>query len=73
MFTWRFWREALERGIKSAAQAIVLALGGGKAFDLFQIDAKIVFGAAAGGFILSILTSIISLPMGADDSPSAIK
>jgi len=73
MFTWRFWREAFERGIKSSAQAVVLTLGGGKAFDLLQVDYKVLLGAAAGGFLLSILTSLISLPIGADDSPSAIK
>jgi len=74
MWTWIFWRESIERGIKTAAQSVLLAWGGGDVVgDLFAFDYKIALGAAGGGIILSLLTSIISLPVGADDSPSAIE
>jgi hypothetical protein len=74
MFTWRFLRETIERAVKSAAQAVLLAWGGGDLIgDLFALDWQIALGAAGGGAILSILTSIVSLPVGADDSPSAIE
>lgn len=72
MWTWKFWREALERAVKSAAQALLLALSGDKVFNVLQADWQVLVGAAAGGAVLSILTSLISLPVGADDSPSAI-
>jgi membrane associated rhomboid family serine protease len=74
MFTFAFWRQALERALKSAAQAVLLAWGGGDLVaNLFELDASIALGAALGGAVLSVLTSIISLPVGEEGSPSAIE
>lgn len=73
MFTWRFWRETLERGIKSAAQAPLLAWGvGDQVMNALAMDWSQVGGWALGGFILSVLTSVATIKLGAEDSPSAI-
>jgi len=73
MLTWLFWREALERALKSGAQAVLLAWGGGDLIgDLFAFDYKLGLAAAGGGVVLSLLTSIVSVPIGADNSPSLI-
>ena len=60
-----FWRETLERAFKTAAQAAILAIGqdvGG--FDVFDASFGDVAGFAAGGFVLSVLTSIASRRIG---------
>jgi hypothetical protein len=73
MFTWRFWRETLERAVKSAAQAplMVWAVGDG-VLDAFTMDYQLGLGVALGGAVFSLLTSIATVKLGATDSPSAI-
>ncbi|QDF19765.1 hypothetical protein QEH38_gp33 [Mycobacterium phage LilSpotty] len=65
MWTLTFWKDAVERALKSAAQAVILALGGDLA-DFWSLDWKNVAGVALGGAGLSLLTSIGSdvLPVG---------
>lgn len=72
MFTWRFWRETIERGIKSGAQAVILALGASEGLNLFEMDLLLLFGAYGAGALLSVLTSLATVGVGASDSPSAI-
>ncbi len=72
MFTWRFWRETIERAIKSGAQAVILALGASEGLNLFEMDAMLLLGAAGAGAVLSVLTSLTTANVGAFGSPSAI-
>jgi hypothetical protein len=72
MFTWRFWRETIERAVKSGAQAVILALGGSEILNLFEMDAVLLLGVAGAGAFLSVLTSLTTVKLGATDSPSAI-
>lgn len=72
MFNVSYWRDVLERAIKTAAQTAVIAVGAAAGFDLFTADWKSIGGAAAGGFALSVLTSIGSAPFGAAGSPSLV-
>jgi Putative lactococcus lactis phage r1t holin len=69
MFTIVFWIASLERAIKTAAQAVVLGLGLGEGLNAFEIDWRLAAGFALGGFVLSLLTSIISAPFSAKGSP----
>jgi hypothetical protein len=62
IFTLIFWKDALERAIKTAAQFVVGALGADQFFNLFALDLTGIGGVALGGLGLSILTSIISAP-----------
>ncbi len=73
MFTKRFWKETIERAIKSGAQAVILALGASQGLNLFDMDAVLLIGAAGAGALLSVLTSLVSVKVGASDSPSAIE
>ena len=73
MFTWRFWRETIERAIKSGAQAVILALGGSEILNLFAMDAVLLLGVAGAGAFLSVLTSLTTVNLGASNSPSAIE
>jgi hypothetical protein len=70
--TTRFVRETLERALKSAAQAAILVIGADR-LDAFSTDWTTVAGFAVGGFVLSVLTSLASKPLGPDDgSPSVV-
>lgn len=74
MWTLAFWKQAADRAIKSAAQAVILAWGlGDQIANLFTLDWKSALGAAGGGALLSVLTSLISAPFGEKDSPQLIQ
>lgn len=60
LFSITFWRDAAERAGKTAAQSAILALGGGAA-NVLTLDWLTLGGAAAGGALLSLLTSVASL------------
>lgn len=70
-----FWEQALERALKSAAQGAVAALGATQLTSIDQVItvAQAVGYAAASLFVLSILTSIVSAPIGEIDSPSLVE
>jgi hypothetical protein len=66
----RFWRDASERALKTAAQAAVLA-GAALATNVLDLNTwTALFSAAAGGAVLSLFTSIASAPVGEPDSAS---
>ena len=72
MFTSLFVRRAVERAIKTAAQAALLLLGADQ-LDWFDADWGKAATTAAAGFVVSLLTSIASQPAGDDpDSPSLV-
>lgn len=52
-----FWKDAAERAAKTAAQSVILALDGG-ATNVLTLDWATLAGAAGGGALLSLLTSI---------------
>ena len=71
IWTATFWRAATERAVKTAAQVAVVTIGAdlATAFDVMAVDWANVGGFAAGGLVLSYLTSVAS---GAKDgNPSA--
>ncbi len=73
MRTPTFWLDALERAAKSAAQApLVLWAVGDGLLDVVTVDWPLAGGVAAGGFALSLLTSIASARVGDDESPSLV-
>lgn len=68
----RFWRESFERAVKTAAQSAILVIGADQ-LDTLSADWANVASFALGGFVLSLLTSIASKRLGADDgSPSLV-
>ena len=72
MFTVTFWKLAAERAIKTAAQTLLLTIGAAQGADLFQLDWATAAAGAAAGFVLSLLTSIVSAPFGTPGTPSLV-
>lgn len=77
IFSKPFALAALERAIKTAAQAAILAIiGTGMAatqdvqVDAFAVNWGAVAGFALGGFVLSVLTSVASNRFGTWAGPS---
>lgn len=68
----KFWKDLLERAIKTAAQSAAAA-GVGLATNVLDLGAWQALGSAAAiGFLFSVLTSIGSLPVGDSGSASAV-
>lgn len=69
----QFWRELFERAVKSAAQGAVAGLGAAT-FNILDVSALAGVGTGAlTMFVLSVVTSIASAPLGSDtDSPSLV-
>ena len=71
MWTSKWWMLATERAAKTAAQ-IVLVLGAGDTFNLFQADLASIVGLAAGGALLSYCTSIVSSEITKSQDPTLL-
>lgn len=72
MFSARFWKDAAERAVKSAAQAIIIVFTGDQLFNAWNADWKQAGGVALGAAVLSILMSLVSSQLGDDTSASAV-
>lgn len=64
MLTAAFWTGAIDRAVKSFAQALLLLLGADAGLNILDVDFVAALGIAVGAFILSILTSLVSAPAG---------
>lgn len=71
MWTSTFWKQALERAIKTFAQG-VLALLAGDGLGVVDVNWGDVASVGALAAIASILTSLVSAPVGETDSPSVV-
>ena len=72
MFCKRFVLETLERAVKTGAQSALLIFGADQ-INALSADWVNVAGFALGGFVLSVLTSVASKPLGPDTgSPSVV-
>lgn len=71
MWTRNFWIATVERAVKTAGQSLVLfwAVGDGL-LNVWSIDAKQTTGIVLGGFLLSVVTSLASIPFTNTQSPS---
>lgn len=72
MFTSNFWKQAAERAVKSAAQAVIgiWTLDG---FNVLNADWGLAGGTALGAAALSVLTSLVTSGIGQPGDPSAVK
>lgn len=71
MLSSAFLKAAIERAVKTVAQTL-LALWGAGVFDILHVDWSGSLGVAAGAGVLSLLTSVVSLPVGPSGSPSVV-
>lgn len=71
MFTTSFWRQALERAIKTFAQAAIAVLSV-DGLGLLTVDWLAVGSVAGLAAVVSVLTSIATSGFGQPDSPSMV-
>lgn len=71
MWTWTFWKQALERAIKTAAQ-VGAALLGVAGLGILDVDWKSIGSVIALAIVASFLTSIATSEVGQANSPSAV-
>lgn len=73
MWTAGFWKEVAERSLKTAAQFVLGAWGiGDGIYNALEMDWQLAAGAAVGGAVISLLTSIASAQFGDNSSPSLV-
>ncbi|MGH3904772.1 MAG: holin [Pseudonocardiaceae bacterium] len=72
MFTYPFWRSALERAFKTFAQTLV-ALFSISGVGLLDAPWTSALSAAGMAAVLSVLTSMTSEPMGERNTPSLLR
>lgn len=73
MLSARFWLSALERALKSAAQVLLVIWPISDAtLGLVDVDWKKSLSIAAMAAVASVLTSLVSAPVGPDGSPSLV-
>ena len=72
MFTLLFWKDAVERAVKTAAQTAVALLGTGLV-GVLDVDWLQVLSVSAVAALVSLLTSVSSSPFAEDGTASLIK
>lgn len=68
MFTWKFWKAVLVRGIRTFAEAALAYIGTG-AVVLKDVDWVATLSAGAFGFICSVLLAVATGIPEADKRP----
>jgi hypothetical protein len=72
MTTWKFWKQTIERGVKTTAQTLGATLLAGPVAGLLEADWVAALSVSGMAGVLSVLTSIASAPVGDEDSPSLV-
>lgn len=73
MFTKLFWKDAVERAIKTMAQTLVtLWLTSDAVFNILTVDWTQAIGVAVGAGVLSVLTSVGSAATSGTDTASLV-
>lgn len=70
MYSSEFWRELIERAIKTMAEALLAWIMVGQ--PIWEMDWKQGFGLAATATVVSILASIASTQVGDPESASMV-
>ncbi len=65
-----FWTGAIDRAVKSFAQALLLLWGADAGFNILHVSMSGALGLGGGAAVLSLLTSIVSSPVGDKGSTS---
>lgn len=71
MWSQAFWRGALERALKTALQALLL-VAGADGLGLLTADWKQTGAAIAAAALLSLVTSVVSSPFGAERGTASL-
>lgn len=71
MFTKTFWTDAIERAVKTVAQALIAVVAATN-FDWISADWRAIASTAATAGVLSLLSSIASDRFGVAGTPSVL-
>lgn len=66
-----FWMDVLERAVKTSAQFVVSGAGGNQ-LGLTDLSLPQIGSLALGGAMVSVVTSLVSAPMGQPGSASVL-
>lgn len=72
VFTPEWLLGAVDRAVKSAAQSLLLLGAAGPGLDLVRVDWAQALSLAGGAVVLSVLTSVVSAPVGDGGSSAMI-
>ncbi len=72
MWTGKFWKQAAERAIKTAAQVALTFFVVGET-NVLDVPWQSAAGVTAGAAIASVLFSMASAPFGPEGSPSLVE
>lgn len=72
LLTGAFWLGATDRAVKSAAQSLLLLWGSDAGLNLLSISVGHALGFAGGAALVSLLTSVVSAPVGDRSTTSAL-
>lgn len=73
MFTKVFWKDAVERAVKTMAQTLLtLWLTSEAVFNILTVDWVQALGVALGAAVLSVLTSVASAAKAGTDTASLV-
>jgi hypothetical protein len=72
MWTAKFWKDAAERAVKSAAQGGLTYFLGDQVFNAWHARWGAAGGIALGAAVLSVLTSLVSSKVGDSESASLL-
>lgn len=72
MWTVQFWKDAVERAIKTFAQTLAAVLGAG-AVDILSVQWTSALAVSAGAALVSVLTSLGSEKFGLEGTASLTK
>jgi hypothetical protein len=67
-----FWKGALDRAIKSGAQALLLLWGADAGVHILHVDWTAALEVGAGAVVISLLTSLLSSTTGEKGTTSLI-
>ncbi len=73
MFTWKFWRQALERAVKTVAQSAISVIGVDVTTGVFNVSWPVVASIAGLAGIVSLLMSVASSGVNDSSSPSLVE
>lgn len=71
LWTLAFWKGALERALKTLAQALIAAVGTER-LGILELDWPQIFSLGATAAVLSLLMSVVSAPFGPTGTPSLV-
>lgn len=72
MWTFSFWKQALERGGLAVVAAVVAYLGAAEDFDLWSLDWRALLNAATYALLVGVGSALLTGRVGEKTTPSLV-